>query len=89
MKSIGVTGTFTIVIGALFKLQHYPYQNEILVLGTILFSIFGLWTLILINTSSQKLETKVKWTILIVLFPVISLWVFHILSSTFTIRNQP
>lgn len=73
----GNIGTVLIIIGAMFKIQHYPFQNELMTTGFVLFAIFWIWILVTIYKLSRSLIFKTIWTILVIIIPVISSWIYY------------
>lgn len=48
------------IVGALFKIQHWPYANEILVIGTlikVLFIILLIWKIL----TTDKFKDFLNW----------------------------
>lgn len=72
----GNIGPILVIIGALFKVNHYPYQNEIIAFGCIIYSLFWYW--VLINLFKQNYSTihKIIWTIMIFVIPLIA-WIYY------------
>lgn len=72
----GNIGTFLIVIGAMFKIQHYPYQDEMLAFGCMIYFIFWFWILINLFKQDYNLTYKIIWTTLIFVIPFIA-WIYY------------
>jgi hypothetical protein len=59
-----ILASFTILIGAWFKILHYPYANVLLVMGLVAIILSTVLSLHEIHTS-QKVNTteKIVWTL--------------------------
>ena len=55
-----IIGFIFTIIGSLFKIQHWPYANEILVIGTLLKVVFGILLIIKILTT-DKFKEFLNW----------------------------
>ncbi len=73
----GNLGTSIIIIGALFKISHYPLQNEILAVGSAIFAIFLIWVLVEIFSMKRSMFYKIAWSVVIVLIPIIGSWAYY------------
>jgi hypothetical protein len=73
----GNIGTILMIIGAMFKIQHYPFQNELMTIGIVLFTIFWIWILVEIFKFNSSLIYKIIWTILVIIIPVIGSWIYY------------
>lgn len=73
----GNIGTILMIIGAMFKIQHYPFQNELMTVGFVLFAIFWIWILVELFKLSRSLIYKTIWTILVIIMPVIGSWIYY------------
>jgi hypothetical protein len=55
-----IIGFIWTIIGTLFKIQHWPYASEILVIGTLIKVIFGIlliWKIL----STDKFKDFLNW----------------------------
>ena len=73
----GNLGTSLIIIGALFKISHYPLQNEILAVGSAIFAIFLISVLAEIFSMKRSIVYKIAWSVVIVLIPIIGSWIYY------------
>ena len=73
----GNIGTILVIIGAMFKIQHYPFQNELMTLGSLLFAIFWIWIVVEIFKLSRSSIYKIIWVILVILIPIIGSWIYY------------
>jgi hypothetical protein len=77
IKLSGNIGTILLLIGAMFKIQHYPFQNELLTIGLLLFAVFWIWILVEIFKLNRSLIYKTIWTIIVVIIPLIGSWIYY------------
>lgn len=73
----GNLGTILVILSGLFKIQHYPFQNELMTIGLVLFAVFWIWILVELFKQSRSLTYKAIWTLLVVIMPVIGSWLYY------------
>ncbi len=55
-----IIGAGMIIIGAIFKIQHYPLGNTILIFGFVLESMIGAYDKSRLEKKIKKLEEQIK-----------------------------
>ncbi len=73
----GNLGTIMIIIGALFTINHYPFQKELLIVGSTLFAIFYVWVVVEIFRLNQSLIYRAIWIFVVLVVPVLGSWIFY------------
>ena len=60
IKIFYIIGAVMIIIGAIFKIQHYPLGNSILIFGFILESMISSYDKSRLEKKIKKLEEQIK-----------------------------
>jgi hypothetical protein len=77
IKISGNIGTSLVIIGALCKIQHYPYHLEITVVGALLFLVFWIWILNKILKTNRSIIHTIFWMSTVLFIPIIGSWLYY------------
>lgn len=76
VKNCGIIGTIVIIIGAMFKISHYQYQNLIATIGLIIFAVFWIYNIISILRKDFSMIVRLIWLIVVLIVPIIGAWIY-------------
>lgn len=77
IKFCGNFGTVLVIIAVIFKIQHYPFHNELMTIGLVSFAVFWIWTLVKIFMINRPLIYKTVWSVIVLIVPIIGSWVYY------------
>ncbi len=88
IRTAYVISVVLLIMGALFKIQHWPYAMPILIAGGIAGFVFSILSMAEIFNSVKPMWYKVSWIIAFILPMLVSNTILYLIVSVIYIQHR-